>query len=379
MAEKRILATLVLAAAMVAGGATVAQSESGPTFVDPTVTMVRSTSVHLGSLVYVGPYATLIAVFPIHVGDESNVQDSVLLSARRAPVDLGEQAIMAHGSAAKDGAVIGEGGSCPSGGRHCPSFVGFNSEVDGGVVERDAMVLHLARVGPGVRIPSGRKVLSGKNVVSQSEVAEKSAPITEADRLFMAGVIEVNVSFAKGYSALAGDDPSNVRGINYDPGGTSFNPTRDLPTFAGVPTRDPSSRARIIGDVRLADDDSAARRIVLSSLRADEGEAFSVGTIDAMSTHVTFHALEHSHLELGDHGRYGAGAIVHGGPAFWAATSSGDSLTLGRSAVLFQSHVGNGVTIGNRSLVQASDLADGTVIPENTVVVDGVVVGTVEW
>jgi hypothetical protein len=32
-----------------------------------------------------------------------------------------------------------------------------------------------------------------------------------------------------------------------------------------------------------------------------------------------------------------------------------------------------------RSLVQASDLPDGTVVAANTVVVGGIVVGTVEW
>lgn len=127
---------------MVAGTGVVAHGDVGPTFVDPTATLVRATDVHLGSLVYVGPYATLVAGRPIHVGDESDLQDSVLLSARSAPVDLGEQSIMAHGSAAKDGAQIGEAGTCPGGAAHCPSFVGFNSEVDGGIVEVRAVVGH---------------------------------------------------------------------------------------------------------------------------------------------------------------------------------------------------------------------------------------------
>ncbi len=380
MADRRALFTLAVAAAVLAGSATVpAGAGAGPSFVDPTVTMVRGADIHLGSLVYVGPFATLMAAAPIHIGDESDVQDSVLLSALRGPVTLGEQSIMAHGSAAKDGAEIGEAGTCPGGAGHCPSFVGFNSEVDGGIVERDAMVLHLARVGPGVRIPSGRKVLSGKNVVTQAQVATKTAPVTEADRLFMQGVIEVNVAFARGYSQLAAEGPSNVRGINVDPGGTDFNPARDLPTLAGVPTRDPAFRSRIIGDVRLADDASSARRLVLDSLRADEGEAFQVGTVDAMGTNVTFHALEHTQMALGDHGRYGARAIIHGGPALSATTRSGSSLTLGASAVLFQSQVGDGVTIGARSLVQASQLPAGTVVPPRTVVVDGAVAGAVEW
>lgn len=81
----------------------------------------------------------------------------------------------------------------------------------------------------------------------------KTEPVTEGDRLFMAGVVEVNVAFAHGYAQLQAQDPSNVRGINYDPDGTAFNPARNLPNVGGVPTRDPSSRSRIIGDVRLPD------------------------------------------------------------------------------------------------------------------------------
>src|SRR5688500_2693260 len=70
-------------------------------------------------------------------------------------------------------------------------------------------------------------------------------------------------------------------GITDDPGGTSFNPVRNLPALDGVPTRDPASRSRIIGEVRLPDRVSAGRA-GLSSLRADEGEPFVVGGIDFM-------------------------------------------------------------------------------------------------
>ncbi len=240
------------------------------------------------------------------------------------------------------------------------------------------MVLHLARVGPGVRIPSGRKVSSGRNVTSQLEVRAKTEPVTEADRLFMAGVVEVNVAFAHGYAQLAAENPSNVRGINYDPGGTAFNPVRNLPKVAGVPKRDPLSYSRIIGDVRLPDSSSVSRA-GFSSLRADEGEPFIVGGIDYMGRNTTFHALEHTGMALGPNGSYGFHSLVHGGPAFDATTRSGAGLRLGSYSVLFQSHVGNRVTIGDRSLVQASKLPDGAVVPARTVVVGGAVTGAVEW
>jgi carbonic anhydrase/acetyltransferase-like protein (isoleucine patch superfamily) len=376
----RRLALIVLFV-LVAGAGAATANGVGQSFVDPTVTMYGAADIHLGDEVYVGPFARLLAAGAtraIHVGDESNIQDSVVVDATRGSVTLGEMAILAHGSSARSGAEIGEHGTCPGGAAHCPSFVGFNSEVDGAVVEKDAMVLHLARVGPGVHIPSGRKVSSGRNITTQQDVMAKTEPVTEADRMFMAGVVEVNVAFAHGYAQLQAEDPSNVRGINYDPGGTPFNPVRNLPTLGGAPTRDPSARSRIIGDVRLPDRVSASRA-ALSSLRADEGEPFVVGGIDFMGSYSTFHALEHTGMALGPNGFYGTHSLVHGGPAFDATTRSGAGLRLGSYAVLFQSHVGNGVTIGDRSLVQASNLPDGAVVPARTVVVGGAVTGAVEW
>jgi carbonic anhydrase/acetyltransferase-like protein (isoleucine patch superfamily) len=245
---------LIVLFVLVAGAGSATANGVSQSFVDPTVTIYGAADIHLGDEVFVGPFARLLAAGAtrsIHVGDESNIQDSVVVDATRGPVTLGEMAILAHGSAAKSGAEIGAHGTCPGGAAHCPSFVGFNSEVDGAVVDKDAMVLHLARVGPGVHVPSGRKVLSGKNIVRQADVMAKTEPVTEADRAFMAGVVEVNVAFAHGYAQLQAESPSNVRGINYDPGGTSFNPVRDLPALGGVPTRDPASRSRIIGEVRL--------------------------------------------------------------------------------------------------------------------------------
>jgi carbonic anhydrase/acetyltransferase-like protein (isoleucine patch superfamily) len=378
---RRFALIVLFVLALVAGAGAATATGVGQSFVDPTVTMYGAADIHLGQEVFVGPFARLLAAGAtrsIHVGDESNIQDSVVVDATRGSVTLGEMAILAHGSTAKSGAEIGEHGTCPGGAAHCPSVVGFNSEVDGAVVDKDAMVLHLARVGPGVHIPSGRKVSSGRNITNQQDVMAKTEPVTEGDRLFMAGVVEVNVAFAHGYAQLQAEDPSNVRGVNYDPGGTAFNPVRNLPTLGGVPTRDPSARSRIIGDVRLSDGVSAARAAV-SSLRADEGEPFVVGGIDFMGSNSTFHALEHTGMALGSSGFYGTHSLVHGGPAFGGTTRSGAGLRLGSHAVLFQSQVGNRVTIGDHSLVQASSLPDGAVVPARTVVVGGAVAGAVEW
>jgi carbonic anhydrase/acetyltransferase-like protein (isoleucine patch superfamily) len=356
-----------------------------PTFIDPTVSIVNREHVTLGQLIYIAPFARLFAgsdwEHGIVIGNETNVQDSVALAAGGGSIHLGAQVIVAHGANVKGPSRLGTEGHCPDGGTVCPCFVGFNAEVDGAVIEKDAMVSSLARVAPGVTIPSGRSVLPGKNVASNAEVAAKTIPVTEADRAFMHGVIEVNVAFARQYTKLAGEDPSNVYGINYDPGNTPFNPTRDLPTLDGKQTRDPGFRNRIIGNVRLADDQKMLNRVLRSniSLRADEGEPFDVGTIAFMDHQTTFHALEHSHLQLGARGHYGAHSLVHGGPNPEDPTTTGANFTLGDQAVFFRSRAGGDCRIGVKSLVQQSNLPNGTVIPDHTVIINNEVVGRVEW
>lgn len=354
-------------------------------FVDPTARIINGQLVTLGDLVYVAPFAILKAGgHRIDIGNESDVQDNVTLDSGKGAIRLGEQVILAHGASVNGPASLGEEGSCPGDppAPVCPSFVGFNAMIDGAIIEKDAMVLHLARVAPGVTIPSGRKVLPGKNVASDAEVAAKTAALTEADRAFMDGVIEVNTAFAEQYAVLAAEDPSNVRGINFDPGHTAFNPRRDLPALNGVPTRDPGFRNRIIGDVRTADGRAELDAVMGEkiALRADEGEPFAVGSIDAMGSRTIFHALEHTHLQLGNHGRYGERSLVHGGPTpFDDATITGDNVQLGERAVFFRSRIGDNGRVGARSLVQQSDLPAGTVIPDRTVVINNEVFGHVEW
>ena len=402
---KRLATTFGLAVlvSLLAVGVAVAREQAGTTFVDPTATGFEN--VELGELDYVAPFAVAQTGeggegSSTTIANESSVQDSVFLDATPGPIHIGDEVTLAHGAAVVGPASIGEEGSCPPDetGRisaSCPSFVGFNAVVDGATIAKDAMVIHLARVAPGITIPSGCMVLPGQYITSQEQVGAppacntpNTAPVTAADRAFMAGVIEVNTEFAVAYSELEAEDPSNVRGINFNPE-TTFN-DRDLPTFAGVPTRDPSFRNRIIGDVRLADTKAAASAKMGNkiSLRADEGDPFRVGIIrrtagddDAargMADRHTQHALESTQIVLGNKGKYGFHSLVHGGPADYNPTQTGRNFTLGELAVFFRSRAGDNVTVGEKSLVQQAKLASGTTIPPCTVRV-GAATSPVEW
>lgn len=395
-------------------------------FVDPTVLVTRYRNVRLEGRVYVGPFAKLLGGrdAPITIGEESNAQDGVTITA--APdrgdnhpdfndldedegVEIGERVILAHGASVKGPAQLGVEGPDVAGNTDAKPevFVSFGAQVDGAILERNTQVSALARVGPGVRLRSGHVVLAGKNVDSQAEADDlslgKVRTITAADIMFAEAVIEVNVSLARQYSRLARKARSNVRGINYDPGNSSFNPERDLPRtrsqglepgtnpegcIDGTPTRRPTFRNRIIGDVCLADPASRLSDVMGSqiSLRADEGDPLGFGTIRRMGTGFISHALEETTVTVGDNVLYGRRAIVHGGGRRQDGRGRGtestvveDDVVLGDRSVTFRSLVGKGSTIGFKSAVVSSQLAPGTQIPDRVIYVNNTVAGSVEW
>jgi carbonic anhydrase/acetyltransferase-like protein (isoleucine patch superfamily) len=279
-------------------------------------------------------------------------------------------------------AVIGK-----RGGR--PSFVGFNAYVDRATVEEDAMVGVLARVAPGVVIRSGRKVLPGKLVRTQAEADSlalgKVDVVTDADRQFMEGVLHVNVAFARQYIELYRTVPTEVRGIARDPGNSDFNHGAELPVLGGRASAHPDFAARIIGWVTMDNTVDELTGLLGSqvSIRADEGERFRFGRLAAVRDKVTFHALEHTRLSVGNGVRIGAHVVVHGGDDAGNAprdeTVVGDSVGVGDWAVVFRSTIGNGSVIGERAIIDGSQLPPGTIVPDRAIIIKNKRVGTVEW
>lgn len=366
-------------------------------FIDPTATILNPDNVSIAPYSYIAPFASINAVAAVRIGEKTNLQDNVTLNAV-APISIGDEVILAHGSSVNGPATLGRT-AIP--GANNASFVGFNSLLDGATLQNDAMVLHLARVAPGITIRSGWVVLSGKNITTQAEADNpalgKVIPITDALRTFMAGVLHVNETFAREYSRLYYDNAANVTGVNYDPsdGGIipGFNPSRDLPVLAGVATRDPAYRNRIIGKVVM--ENSLAQlydnRVVGYgiSLRADEGEPFHFGTIEYMGNNTTVHALEHTAVTTGQRIAYGMHSLVHGGKSVATQnnpeyeTTVGSDTNIGNYAVVFRSVVGERSVIGCGSVVDGSTLPAATKIPPRTVVINyghaSAMIYPVEW
>jgi carbonic anhydrase/acetyltransferase-like protein (isoleucine patch superfamily) len=350
-------------------------------FVDPTVRVENAQRVSVRCRSYVGPFASLDASEgPISIGEGTNIQDNVLLSGKL--VVLGDNVIVAHGATVIGPAAVGIA-------KGKPSFIGFNAYVDGAIIEEDAMVGVLARIAPGIVIRSGRKVLPGKFIKTQAEADSaalgKVTQVTDADRKFMEGVLHVNTAFARRYTELYQAAPGQVRGISRDPGETDFNPTADLPTLGGQPTTSPAFNARIIGKVEMRNSVEELTTLIGRnvSIRADEGESFAIGKVTAIQDRVTFHALEHSSIRVGNDLVIGFHAVIHGGEDSGNATPSETKLEDGVAvrdwAVVFRSTIGKGSTIGVRAFVDGSQLAAGTVVPDRAIIIDNKRVGTVEW
>jgi hypothetical protein len=257
------------------------------TFIDPTATITGGEHILLGKKIYIGPFARLLAddhsrkggrvmavsynsgrtdteEYRISIEAETNVQDNVTIYAgyeRDAAaeakihaagledrVEIGERVILAHGATVKGPARIAVEGS------NIPEDPDDDQEVFLSL-EKNTGVSALARVGPGVRLKSGYIVLPGKNVTTQEEAENpdlgKVRRLVEGDIEFNEAVLEVNIALAREYTKLFRENPSNVKGINYDPGNTFFNPDRNLPQLGGGPTRVPGYRNRIIGEVYM--------------------------------------------------------------------------------------------------------------------------------
>src|SRR4029078_454873 len=95
--------------------------------------------------------------------------------------------------------------------------------------------------------------------------------------------------------------PAQVNGAGLDPGHSDFNHDSDMPMFAGKAESHPESLNRLIGAVRMADSFAALGTKLghQISIRADEGEHFQFGLINHFQDRITFHALEHSDIEVG--------------------------------------------------------------------------------
>ncbi len=182
-------------------------------FVHPQASVIGD--VYVGKNVMVSPQAAARGDegAPIHIGNDSNVQDGVAIHAletrdeegkpvegnlvevdgKKYAVYIGERVSLAHQSQVHGPASIGD-----------DTFVGmqafvFKSKVGSNVVlEPGAKIV-------GVTIPDGRYVPLGMIVNNQS--AADALPVITEDYVFKhlnEGVVHVNTNLARGYNKMSG-------------------------------------------------------------------------------------------------------------------------------------------------------------------------------
>ncbi len=166
------------------------------------------------------------------------------------------------------------------------------------------------------------------------------------------------IAFAEAYIALFEQVARDgVEGIGPNPV-TEFNSISVSPGIG-----DGFSLAELVcvtGDVQLGEASTVGKQ---SSICADEGTPILIGRRARIQGRVTFHALEHTSVQVGDNAQIGDGNVIHG------PVSIGDNFVTEDDAVVFQATIENTVTVRSGATV-AGDfvLREGTIVPAGAVV-----------
>ena len=140
------------------------------TYIDPTARIVNGYAVIVSSPGFIGPYSTLNAhggIIKIGIGSVILDNASIVanpLHPHTAPapeVKIGNQVVIGYGAQVLGPSTIGAYGSAAA-----PTGIGPGAVIDQANIAPGAYVSALARVGPGITIPTGKLVLPGQTVTN---------------------------------------------------------------------------------------------------------------------------------------------------------------------------------------------------------------------
>lgn len=292
----------------------------------------------------------------ICVGKGTNLQDNILLLAlRNSPVPtMLDGACGLRASTLSDSVSIAHQATIRNSRVGRFTFIGFRAFLENAVIDDGAFVLHGASVR-NVRIGRNRLVPVGASITTQAQA--DALPLKSAkEAQFQLDVLGVNAELASEYAALyrsGGFDM--VTKVSPSPR-TSFNGGLWPTLGAGVTLLE---FARVVGDVRIGANSIIGRR---TSIRADEGTPIIIGANAVIRDRVTFHALKGTSIQIGDGLRTESNIVFHG------PLVVGDRLTVGDDAIIYNSRVGNDVTLGTGAMVLGVTVRDGVTVPEGMIV-----------
>lgn len=381
-------------------------------FIDPTVSIRNGNSVVISFQSYVAPYATLDARghAAIKIGDSSEVLDSAQLIANPGHAYVTPQLLVGNSVSIGFGAkVLGPSVIGSYSDAAAPTQIGARAVIDAATIEPGAIVSPLARVGPGVTVPSGYRVLPGADVTTDAEASDpalgKVVKVTSSDLANLDLLLKDGVGLAAGYTNLyqgnsatgvnGGGNPAiggiyngflpNVEGASLSPGPSYVGGTkREGPQFQTphqglVGVRLWNFPGRIIGPAIFTTQPAA--RVAHSigranSIRVDEGQPITIGSIAHTGLHVSISSPGGGTLTIGQGLRAGDDAVILGGPNVKAVL--GDNVAIGAGAVLDRASLGSGSTVGANAYLLNSTFPANSVIPAGAIYVNNKLQGYVQ-
>jgi carbonic anhydrase/acetyltransferase-like protein (isoleucine patch superfamily) len=346
-------------------------SESVMPDIDPTAYVHPQASVigasRIGKNIMISPQAAVRGDegMPIHVGDDSNIQDGVILHAletideegqeiegRTYTVDdtkyavyIGDRVSLAHQAHVHGPAKVGN-----------DTFVGMQSFIFMADVGNNCVLEPWATV-IGVTVPDGRYVAAGEVITDQAD-ADALPAIEEGYKYKHTNeaVVHVNTNLAAGYNALPEQKAINI--------GT--NPITPWNSESVMPDIDPTAyvhlQASVIGASHIG------KNVMVSpqaAVRGDEGMPIHVGDDSNIQDGVILHALET--IDEEGHEIEGRTYTIDGTKY---AVYIGDRVSLAHQAhVHGPAKVGNDTFVGMQSFIFMADVGKKCVLePWATVV-----------
>ncbi len=379
-----------------------AAANADATFIDPSARIVEGLRISFADSTFVGPFAGLDASSGfLKVGRMSALLDNSELvanpgrSAGNHGVEVGDQTVIGFGARVEGPSRVGS-----FAGSARPTALGANARVVNATIEPGAVVGPGAVVS-GVTIASGLRVLPGASVTTQAEASDlslgKVVKVTSSDLETLQKDLTGYSTLAEGYSALyqgqsntgAAGSPlivtpspkvfngnlSQVRGTSREPASPGSTGRRIRPRFLASGGKTIGAAfsdfpARITGQVVFFQkaEQVASRVGRRVAIRGDEGQPITLRSIRRLGTGVTIHAERGGSLTIGRGFRAGQGAVILGG----RGSTVGDGVTVGSRSVVERSQLGSGVVIGDGAIVVDTTLPDGAVVPAGAVIVNGV-------
>ncbi len=380
-------------------------------FIDPSVAIKNGNSVVISFQSYIAPYATLDGRghAAIKIGDGSDVLDSAQLIADPGHAYVTPQLLVGNNVSIGPGAkVLGPSVIGSFSDAAAPTGIGARAVIDDATIEPGAIVSPLARVGPGVTVPSGYRVLPGMDVTNDAEASNPKlgmvVPVTASDLSSLKLTLTDAVGLAAGYTNLyqgssatgtnIGGNPAiggvyngylpNVEGASLSPGPSYVGGTKKTAPEFLTPKQGIIGSllfnfpARVIGPAAF---DQRAWQVAThlgraNSIRADVGQPIAVGSIAHTGLHVTITAPTGGTLTIGRDFRAGADAVILGGPGVKATI--GDDVSIGSGAVVTTTSLGSGSTVGANAYLLNSSFPANTVIPAGAIYVNNKFQGFVQ-